>query len=135
MLIAVTVAALTLNAQKPRYELLWKDSFRGKELSDRWSKIPRGTSDWNNYMSSCDDCYKIGGGKLSLIGIVNDCLPSDSAPYLTGVFIPRERLPSLMARSRLRRVLKGRRVLGLLFGYFPRVRGGPTVARLILWNV
>ena len=84
MLIAVTVAALTLNAQKPRYELLWKDSFRGKELSDRWSKIPRGTSDWNNYMSSCDDCYKIGGGKLSLIGIVNDCLPSDSAPYLTG---------------------------------------------------
>ena len=54
----VVLLSLVANAQKPKYKLLWKENFAGKELrSDRWSKIPRGTSDWNNYMTFDDGCY------------------------------------------------------------------------------
>ena len=81
----VVLLSLVANAQKPKYKLLWKENFAGKELrSDRWSKIPRGTSDWNNYMTFDDGCYDYSDGKMTLIGLVNDYLPQDTAPYLTG---------------------------------------------------
>lgn len=74
---------LFLSAQ--RYKLLWKENFKGKAIdSTRWSKIPRGTPDWQNYMSDYEGCYDVSDGKLTLLGIVNDVLPGDTAPYLTG---------------------------------------------------
>ena len=77
---AVVLVTLAVNAQKPKYRLLWKENFSGKELrSDRWSKIPRGQSDWNNFMTSDDRCYDYSDGKMTLIGIVNDYLPQDTA--------------------------------------------------------
>lgn len=87
ILIVSIIALLSLGAtaQKPKYKLVWKENFSGKELrSDRWSKIPRGTSDWNNYMTSDERCYDYSDGKMTLIGLVNDYLPQDTAPYLTG---------------------------------------------------
>ena len=81
----IAFAALATNAQKPKYRLIWKENFSGKELrSDRWSKIPRGTSDWNNYMTDNERCYHLSDGKMTLLGHVNNYLPQDTAPYLTG---------------------------------------------------
>ena len=81
----IALLALGATAQKPKYKLVWKENFSGKELrSDRWSKIPRGTSDWDNYMTSDERCYDYSDGKMTLIGLVNDYLPQDTAPYLTG---------------------------------------------------
>lgn len=81
----VVLLSLVASAEKPKYKLIWKENFKGKELrNDRWSKIPRGTSDWNNYMTADDRCYDYSDGKMTLIGLVNDFLPQDTAPYLTG---------------------------------------------------
>lgn len=67
------------------YKLLWKENFRGRQIDERrWTKISRGTSDWNNYMSDHEGCYDVSNGKLTLLGVVNDVLPGDTAPYLTG---------------------------------------------------
>src|SRR5699024_571972 len=56
------------------------DSFNEKY----WSKIPRGTPDWKNYMSDEDTLYAIRNNKMILRGLENDFLPQDTVPYLTG---------------------------------------------------
>lgn len=68
------------------WSLMWEDNFSQKKGFDQrtWSKIPRGGSDWNNYMTDFDSCYALRKGKLVLRGIVNHSLPNDTAPYLTG---------------------------------------------------
>lgn len=72
--------------QKEGWELVWEDSFNREGFIDTaiWSKIPRGVSDWNNYMSSFDSCYAVKNGNLVLYGIKNHTQPQDTAPYLTG---------------------------------------------------
>lgn len=81
----IGLVSFVVNAQKPKYKLLWKENFGGKELrADRWSKIPRGSSDWNNFMSDDERCYNLSDGEMTLIGLVNDYLPQDTAPYVTG---------------------------------------------------
>ena len=58
---------------KDGYRMVWKENFRGKSIDDsRWSKIPRGKSDWNRYMSSHESLYEINKGKLILHGVVNN---------------------------------------------------------------
>lgn len=65
--------------------LSWQEKFNKKEIDFKnWSKIPRGTPDWNNYMSDFDSCYSIRNGKLILRGIVNNTLKTDTATFLTG---------------------------------------------------
>lgn len=66
--------------------LVWQDDFDQPITFDpqSWSKIPRGTSDWNNYMSDFDSCYALENGNLILKGLINYSLPNDTAPYLTG---------------------------------------------------
>ena len=68
------------------WKLVWEDNFDQADSFDpvSWSKIPRGTSDWNNYMSDFDSCYAMRDGKLVLRGLVNYSLPTDTAPYVTG---------------------------------------------------
>lgn len=66
--------------------MVWEDSFSREGFIDTatWSKIPRGVSDWNNYMSSFDSCYAVENDNLILYGIKNTALTQDTAPYLTG---------------------------------------------------
>lgn len=73
-------------AHRRQWELVWEDTFSGQSTFDTavWSKIPRGKSDWNNYMSSFDSCYAVEGGDLILYGIRNTTQHQDTAPYLTG---------------------------------------------------
>lgn len=69
-----------------KWTLVWEDNFNQKNSFDArsWSKIPRGKSDWNNYMTDFDSCYAMRKGNLVLRGISNRSLPNDTAPYLTG---------------------------------------------------
>ena len=65
--------------------LVWEENFDGNEIDTTvWSKILRGGSDWDNYMSSHDTLFNVADGNLILRGIVNTILPNDTAPYLTG---------------------------------------------------
>ncbi|MDE7134950.1 MAG: hypothetical protein K2N86_06735, partial [Rikenellaceae bacterium] len=57
-----------------KWELVWMDDFERDGFLDttKWSKIPRGLADWNNYMSSRDDLYQVKDGCLILHGVEND---------------------------------------------------------------
>lgn len=68
------------------WKLIWEENFDGESIDyGVWSKIPpRGKSDWNNYMSDYDSLYSVAGGNLILRGIVNNVLPNDTAPFITG---------------------------------------------------
>lgn len=68
-----------------QWKMVWHEEFDGNTLdAKRWSRISRGTSDWNNYMSKADTCYLLRNGKLILKGFKNTFLPEDTAKYLTG---------------------------------------------------
>lgn len=69
-----------------QWSMLWEENFNQKEGFDPnvWSKIPRGGSDWNKYMTDFDSCYAMRKGNLVLRGIVNQSQPNDTARYLTG---------------------------------------------------
>lgn len=71
---------------RPQWKLVWEDNFDQTDGFDEayWSKIPRGRSDWQNFMSDYNDLYAVEGGKLVLRGIVNEVLPDDTASFLTG---------------------------------------------------
>ena len=70
---------------KRGYTVAWEENFEDStKLVDNWSKIPRGGSDWNNYMSDYDGLFEVKSGNLILKGIKNTVLPEDSVPYLTG---------------------------------------------------
>lgn len=67
--------------QKPK--LSWEENF--DQLDDsRWSKIPRGLSDWDRHMSFYDSLFAIRDGKLVLRGINNTTQKQDTAAFLTG---------------------------------------------------
>lgn len=49
----------------------WCDDFNCETLdTSTWSTIPRGTSDWNNTLSSDSGCYELRNGLLVLKGII-----------------------------------------------------------------
>ena len=82
----VLVSCKTTRASSSGWSLVWEENFNQKKGFDPqvWSKIPRGRSDWNNYMTDFDSCFAMRKGKLVLRGIANQTLPNDTAPYLTG---------------------------------------------------
>lgn len=68
-----------------KWNLAWEDDFNGTELDlANWSKVGRGTADWNNYMTDDNACYAVEDGNLILRGIKNDDLEKDTAICLTG---------------------------------------------------
>ena len=73
-------------SQQEGWKLVWEENFDQEDHFDEasWSKIPRGKSDWNNYMSDFDSCYTMRDGNLVLRGLVNYSLPADTAPFITG---------------------------------------------------
>ena len=86
ILSALCLAILPLTMQAQKYRLAWEENFSGKEINDEyWSKIPRGSSDWNRHMSYHESLYDVRKGKLVLYGKVNDGIaPEDTARYITG---------------------------------------------------
>lgn len=93
----------------PEWQLVWEDNFdRTKSFDEAsWSKIPRGTSDWNNYMSDFDSCYAMRDGNLILRGLVNYSLPADTAPYITGGVFTKGKVGFSDGRVSIRAKLNG----------------------------
>lgn len=90
ILAGITAIALCMLAARPAdndgWQLVWEDDFSRDGVIDDavWSKIPRGRSDWSNYMSDNDVLYDVKDGNLILRGIVNPDRENDSVPYITG---------------------------------------------------
>lgn len=102
---------LSACAGKGEWSLVWEENFDRAEGFDTrvWSKIPRGTSDWNNYMSDFDSCYAVGDGLLTLRGLSNLALPADTAPYLTGGLYTKGKQGFHRGRLEIRARLQGAR--------------------------
>jgi beta-glucanase (GH16 family) len=67
------------------WKLVWGDEFDGTQLDTLiWSKIPRGTSDWNRHMSPDSSLFEVSNGTLKLRGILNPDRLTDPSLYLTG---------------------------------------------------
>lgn len=95
-----------LSGSKSSYT--WVEEFNGKRLdSSRWSKIPRGGSDWNRNMSDFDSLYAVRGGKLILRGIVNHTVKNDTARYLTGGVYTKNKVAFGNGRLEIRAKLQG----------------------------
>ena len=87
-IIFATLCLMASCAQQPTkngYKLVWEENFEDSTiLENNWTKITRGESDWNNYMSDYNELYDVRNGNLVLKGIKNTVLPNDTVPYLTG---------------------------------------------------
>jgi beta-glucanase (GH16 family) len=68
------------------WKVVWEENFDRDDVIDEfiWSKIPRGSSDWQRHMSDYDALYDVKNGNLILRGMVNPGLPGDTMPYITG---------------------------------------------------
>ncbi len=68
-----------------KWKLIWKDDFNQSTLdTNRWSRIPAGTADWNRHMSTDDRCFELKDGQLHLLGINNPDTLKDKRPFITG---------------------------------------------------
>lgn len=68
-----------------KWKLVWEDDFDGNEIdSTKWSRIPKGESDWNKHMSTVDDVFRLENGSLYLRGINNPDTTKDPRPFITG---------------------------------------------------
>ena len=66
------------------WKMIWKDEFTGKSVdTNKWSVRKRGTSDWDNTMSSDPSLIEVSKGTLKLKGVVNPDTNKDPSPFLT----------------------------------------------------
>ncbi|MEO6893585.1 MAG: glycoside hydrolase family 16 protein [Ginsengibacter sp.] len=92
-------------------KLSWEENFNQRKSFDdtKWSKIPRGKSDWDRNMSDFDSCYSMRDGKLILRGIKNTHLPDDTAKFLTGGIYSKGKVGFGNGRLEIRAKLNGAR--------------------------
>ena len=94
---------------QPEWRLVWEENF--DQINDFdpavWSKIPRGTADWNNYMSDFDSLYEMRNGNLVLRGIQNLTQPQDTAPFLTGGVYTQGKMGFMDGRLEIKAKLNG----------------------------
>lgn len=93
--------ACTKNLLTEGKELVWEESFNSFDDAN-WSKIPRGKSPWNKYMSSDDRLYDIRDGNLILRGIINPDRSADTAQYLTGGVFTKDKVRFGLGRLEIR---------------------------------
>jgi len=83
----------TVKSEQSEWTLVWEENFDGDSFdASRWSKIPRYVSDWNNFMSDYDSCYRVADGLLILRGLNNTALPDDTATFLTGGLFTKDKV-------------------------------------------
>lgn len=109
--VAIGISAFTScqeTAHTPEWTLVWEENFDQNTIDTTvWTKIPRGVSDWNNYMSYYDSCYAFDNGNLVLRGILNTSCPEDTAPYLTGGIYSKNKKAFENGRLEIRAKLNG----------------------------
>lgn len=91
LLYAALVAGATLVAcsqqkeETSEWNLVWEENFDSTDINPAvWTRINRGSSDWNNTMTTADTCYSLVDGNMVLKGIASYEGDGDSVPYLTG---------------------------------------------------
>jgi beta-glucanase (GH16 family) len=106
--IVLLVCGCSRQAHVSKTDLSWEENFNQSSFdTNRWTKIPRGTSDWNQYMSDFDSCYAMRDGKLILRGIRNTSLPNDTARYLTGGVYTKDKVTFGFGRLEIKAKLNG----------------------------
>ncbi len=130
-LLASMTMMLALTCCKPsstEWKLVWEDDFSQSGSFDpaSWSKIPRGTSDWNKYMSDFDSCYAVRDGKLILRGLINHSLPTDTAPYITGGVYTKDKVGFNNGRLEIHAKLNGARGAWPAFWMLSQNTGWPN---------
>lgn len=85
VLAAAALMAFSCSRNKPDpWELVWTEDFDGPEIdAGVWTRVGRGSSDWNDMMSLREDLAGIEDGALVLKGIVNDGKGADTTAFLT----------------------------------------------------
>lgn len=82
---ALALTMCTPKSSSDKWELVWEETFDSTAPDTAiWSRIDRGTADWNNYMTKADTCYAMRDGNLVLRGIAAYEGDGDTVPYLTG---------------------------------------------------
>ena len=106
-LLIVSIASCSVSRQVGS-KLLWEENFNDEKIdASKWTKIPRGGSDWNRFMSDYDSCYAVRNGKLVLTGMVNHHLKDDTARYLTGGVYTKDKVAFGFGRWEVRARLNG----------------------------
>ena len=106
--IILSIVSCSRHLSKSKNTLSWEENFNQKSFdTSRWSKIPRGTSDWDRHMSSFDSCYAMRDGKLILRGIKNNSVPADTSPYLTGGIYTKDKVGFGFGKLEIRAKLNG----------------------------
>lgn len=114
------MVACTKNQTEGGYTVVWEENFEDStKLETNWSKIPRGGSDWNNYMSDYDGLFAVTNSNLVLRGIKNTVLSNDSAPYLTGGVFTKDKRTFSNGRLEIRAKLFGARSAWPAFWLLP----------------
>lgn len=116
----------SIETNSDKWTLTWEENFNDTVLdSSIWSKIPRGTSDWNNYMSDYDSLFAFENGSLILRGINNTVLPNDTAPYLTGGIFTKDKKTFGFGRLEIHAKLNGATGAWPAFWMLPAVGNWP----------
>ncbi len=108
MAILALMACTQQKTSEKKWKLVWEENFDGNAIDeDTWTKIPRGGSDWNNYMSSYDSLFAVKAGNLILRGMKNTVLPNDTAPFITGGVFSKGKKTFGLGRLEIRAKLNG----------------------------
>ena len=109
ILVFINICACSRHVNVQKGVLQWEENFNqtGSFDQTKWSKIPRGTADWNKYMSDFDSCYAMRDGKLVLRGIKNASVANDTARYLTGGVYTKDKISFGFGRIEVRAKLNG----------------------------
>ena len=69
LFLALLLIAGCACSTQPQWHLVWEENFDGSEIDGSvWTRIPRGSSDWNDMMSLREDLAFIKKGQLVLLG-------------------------------------------------------------------
>lgn len=103
MLAILSLATISTFAQThPKWKLVWQENFNAKALDTSiWSVIPRGTADWQRYMSPQKDLITFENGNIVLSGRINTD-KSDTSRYLTGGIYSKDKYSFLYGRIEIR---------------------------------
>lgn len=121
------VILLSCEDTQKEWRLVWEENFDQTDGFDPavWSKIPRGISDWNNYMSDYDPLYDVEDGNLILRGMVNPGLSNDSVPFITGGIYTKDKKTFTYGRLEICARLFGARGAWPAIWMLPQVGGWP----------
>ncbi len=67
------------------WKLKFTEDFKGNSLNKKlWTRIEKGTSDWNRHMSGREDLVAVKDGQLVVYGVKNNDTGADPRSVLTG---------------------------------------------------